>query len=1178
MPIGASLSASTFVGVTAPGVMGAPSVFTAGPTSLNVDITPPNDTGGAPLVRFDLRWSLDGSNWTDVIGVDDPAPIGPFDVVTTVYVQSRSVNAAGKVSGWSASGIGATSADVPGRPTAPSVAATGSTTATVTLSTDPDGNGSDIESRDLRYSVNGGSAWTEVEDVLSPVQLSGLPVNTEVLAQWRAVNGEGPGEWSPSGSATTSSAVAQAVIDATPDGTYTDGAGVDWSYVTLTSGASVSATTAGVADVLLVAGGGAGGARGGAGGGHGEVVERRWKNSTAITLSLGSHSYTHGAGGARTSYNGTTSRPGGDASFAGLTAKGGGTGATIYRDAGAGVNGAGQNGGGGGGGANNGQGASIASDGIGFAGGEGYSTTAAGGGGGGGGVGSDAGSSGGGTGGDGGDGYVSDITGSNAYYAAGGGGAGNAFGSGGQGGGGDATLNGGVASDATGYGSGGGGAKNDSAGGGAGSDGVLIVAWPTTPFEEAVPADAPEASGTIPTQSVQWGASVEINGADYFTGYVESYSLSGSNYLTVDSSTGAISGTMPSADVAETVTLTATNATGSATQSFDLFAAETVGVPVSTNQRLTAFIPDAYVGEPLALDFTGCWGNATNYSYDGPEPHSWSGAVLTITPSASYSGTETRTVTPSNASGSGSSKTFSLRVSAAPATLAAGTPTDDLILEVGLGMGAISLRRNGRFTGGLPFPNDSKTTKFKYSKVSGPSWVVVEPNGIVRGIPDAAHQATTLTVRCEDARGDTADLDLLDITVLTSYDRTTNKIVANPANDLFLTCRNNAQAGRYIELTPGETYTWGDWSSPDSSPVPSGGLPCVIGCPDGTAIVDGIKVNAFKNLVFENFKIRCGGGTMADSLNEPYRIYFKDINGQGTTQAVDPDDPEGGWKTDDEWRYIGQSFRGGWEQSVWQNLDLSSVAWGCKPGGYELAIYGLESYHVRIDAFQTNNLSDSYIADVHCHHFGGNFTYLPGNEEHRDLFQFERAGNLPDRAEANVMDRVRLYAGGVDDPSSIQAFFKDLDGVSTSERYFPIENAYRDYIFRDCVVTTRNSQHALALCSYANTLVERCVILGHVDGGDVGTYFSVGEPSTATIKDTIYYSVRYRTGTGSDKCSRFIDLSDNNVQANSLSAVLDAFPAWATAGAADDEDAMIVLSATWAAANPGVGPNWLTTA
>lgn len=250
--------------------------------------------------------------------------------------------------------------------------------------------------------------------------------------------------------------------------------GVTYKVHTFTSNGTLTVSTGGEFEYLIVAGGGGGGTRHGGGGGAGG-----WRSGTA-TVAAGAASIVVGSGGAGGVVNTSRGANGGDSSAFGITATGGGGGGSFNANS----NGAD---GGSGGGACSGE-DPYATPGAGTS-GQGYAggTVTAGGfpGTGGGGAGATGGTNVEGVGGAGGDGLSSSINGTATMYAGGGGGAGETTaGAGGDGGGGagaigDAAPTAGTANT----GGGGGGARNASAislNGGAGGSGVVIVRYPIT--------------------------------------------------------------------------------------------------------------------------------------------------------------------------------------------------------------------------------------------------------------------------------------------------------------------------------------------------------------------------------------------------------------------------------------------------------------------------------------------------------------------------------------------------------------------------------------------------------------------------------------------------------------------------------------------------------------------------
>ena len=326
----------------------------------------------------------------------------------------------------------------------------------------------------VRASADGGAHWSQWSTVNYPVwtftykSASGLP-------DWFQTTDAQFGLGTLTNTTTTGSgSVKLSPIQAT-GGTITEVGG--YRIHTFT-GSGTFTVTSGSGDVeyLIVSGGGGGGGIGGSnggagGGGAGGVL------TGSVSVSTGGYTVTVGSGGTAES-SGTKGGSGGSSSFAGVTASGGGGGASSGAADNAGVSG-----GSGGGGRVTGTGGSGTA-GQGYAGGNGTGSSSQGAGGGGGA--GQMGANGSGTsGGKGGDGLTSTISGSSVTY--GGGGGGGAYGTGtggagGAGGGGSAPSSrgaGGAGSANT--GGGGGGATGSGSGsaynGGAGGSGIVIIRY-----------------------------------------------------------------------------------------------------------------------------------------------------------------------------------------------------------------------------------------------------------------------------------------------------------------------------------------------------------------------------------------------------------------------------------------------------------------------------------------------------------------------------------------------------------------------------------------------------------------------------------------------------------------------------------------------------------------------------
>jgi uncharacterized repeat protein (TIGR02543 family) len=363
------------------------------------------------------------------------------------------------------------------------------------------------------------------------------------------------------------------------------------------------------ADILIVAGGGSGGGGIGGGGGAGEFIELSNQDLTSYT---GRVPITVGAGGAVTN-SWTKGLAGSNSSIGSITAYGGGGGGSD-RTTGpvASINNFGSEGGGGflntsysGTDPQPLLGVATRSDGItgyrnngGAGSGGGGGNATAGGGGGAGGVGA-AGTSSPQSGGNGGAGRASTITGASVCYAAGGGGGlngswgfssgnpgngGNCGGSavGGSGGakstnagsdtygnrgdGTNGTVNSNGSAGAANSGSGGGGASNWSSGG-AGGSGIVVIKYVNAP---AIALSSTLISATI-------GSAINSYAISSTGGPASNYSIPSADTtaltsagISFNTSTGVISGTPSAVMASRSITITATNTSGTATATFSI--------------------------------------------------------------------------------------------------------------------------------------------------------------------------------------------------------------------------------------------------------------------------------------------------------------------------------------------------------------------------------------------------------------------------------------------------------------------------------------------------------------------------------------------------------------------------------------------------------------------------------
>lgn len=209
---------------------------------------------------------------------------------------------------------------------APVVDKIGRSSATVTLFVDM--LGAEATSADVRFFVApAGGAYPAEPSAVKTITADGSKVAVEMSgvstesykAYFQIVNDKG---LSVDSEEITFTLLGQHLIATGSDLTYDDG---DYRVMVFTNwneSANLVVTTGGPADVLLVGGGGGGGGIGGGGGGGGVIA------LTNIAIVAGTYPVLVGKGGAAGKYSNLRGGMGGDTSFYGRTAFGGGGGGT----------------------------------------------------------------------------------------------------------------------------------------------------------------------------------------------------------------------------------------------------------------------------------------------------------------------------------------------------------------------------------------------------------------------------------------------------------------------------------------------------------------------------------------------------------------------------------------------------------------------------------------------------------------------------------------------------------------------------------------------------------------------------------------------------------------------------------------------------------------------------------
>lgn len=297
----------------ASGKFGTPGWYPAAPT----DVTP---TEGDQEVA--LAWTEGNTNGSDITGYKVEKNDGSWSTVTsdtgstaTSYTVTgltngtahtfriTAINGVGEGEAPSAVTASKTPRGVPGTPGTLSLAAGSDPQTQVNLSWSAPGstNGAAITGYKVQYSTNGSSwsnATADTGSAATTYTASSLSLATQYWFRVAAINAAGAGSYGNEPNITTAAAMAW-----TATGTYTTGTdgGNTWVKWTSTGNFVVSNASA-TADIFVSAGGGSGakasgiyyGPYGGAGGGGGGGA----LTTTGVTVGIGTHVATVGAGGA----------------------------------------------------------------------------------------------------------------------------------------------------------------------------------------------------------------------------------------------------------------------------------------------------------------------------------------------------------------------------------------------------------------------------------------------------------------------------------------------------------------------------------------------------------------------------------------------------------------------------------------------------------------------------------------------------------------------------------------------------------------------------------------------------------------------------------------------------------------------------------------------------------------
>ncbi|QUE52655.1 tandem-95 repeat protein [Luteolibacter ambystomatis] len=373
----------------------------------------------------------------------------------------------------------------------------------------------------------------------------------------------------------------------------------------------------------------------------------------------------------------------------------------------------------------------------------------------------------------------------------------------------------------------------------AGANATTALNITVTNTNDAPAFTANPITGAGATEDSAYSGSIASYGADVDVGDTITYSkVSGPSWLVV-ASNGALSGTPLNGDVgANAFTVKVTDVAGAdATTTLNITVANTNDAPTFTANPITgagAAEDSAYSGSLASYGADVDVGDTITYSkVSGP---SWlsvaSNGALSGTPLNANVGANAFTVKVTDAAGANSTATLNITV----------TNTNDAPTFTANPITGAGATEDSAYSGSIASygadvdVGDSLT----YSKVSGPSWLVVASNGALSGTPlNADVGANAFTVKVTDAAGANATTTL-NITVANTNDAPT--FTANPITGAGAT-EDSAYSGSIAsygaDVDVGDTITYSKVSGPSWLVVASNGA--LSGTPDNS----NVGANAF---------------------------------------------------------------------------------------------------------------------------------------------------------------------------------------------------------------------------------------------------------------------------------------------------------------------------------------------
>jgi len=610
--------------------------------------------------------------------------------------------------------------------------------------------------------------------------------------------------------------------------------------------------------------------------------------------------------------------------------------------------------------------------------------------------------------------------------------------------------------------------------------------------------------------------------------------------------------------------------------------------PIYNNATPQHNSPHAYLGEQtLGIDYAVAFtGTVTHYGYSGPEPHTWTGSILRITPDAEISPTASRFITAFNGPlESNAACRLYLRVYPTPAVLSLPldqTPILDAI-EVDRPMRVI--HPQSAVSGGVE--------PYTYSVTNKPDWVIQEDhNDLFFGIAPATPQAlVNMVVRVTDQRGDFVDVTY-PIQVVATRSRTPFITIA-PTLDLKTAIGANKGNGRVIQLQAG-TYSMGKWYR---FHIGDPANPMIIrGVGNATVMTGALATDECEGLIFENMACRFTtrpaiyNTTGVFSALGRYNRYY-DLDVEGWTEPITD---LTGWLRPELYAHEGvvKVFGTG---MVVDNMSVRKVQSGFGCVGREIGIYRSNLRLIRDDMVNASQIKGLVIYRTNGYTFDGNHN----SGEHRDFFQ-SMGDNSPGVHEVTLYEC--FFSGGQAVIAGIanegvQGCYIENDGYNYNATRNPlqgntIERANTRFRIRSSTFFA-GSNYGMYFFGHVDCKADRCVAIGHPEqmSGKISALQNAGMSevlATGLIHEGVGFVYAPTVVIGRNQA---VLSGSVNVSGTGATAPATIFPNWNNTGLAYEDPREAVANSqpasaarfwidpagAWSLANPAVGPTWLRT-